>query len=750
MTCCKKWLPLLLAVPAGMVHAAQNGEARVLEEIVVTAQKRQESILDVGIDVTALDASTLDQGRVLKMRDLEAHVPNLNIRENAPGIRPVITIRGVGLNDFSATNNPSAGVYIDEVFLSSLVLMSFDFFDLERVEVLKGPQGTLYGRNSTAGAINFFTAKPVMGESGFEVTTSYGNYDTLELEAAGNIALNDALSARLSAKTIQQGEGYYHNRTTGNDIGDRDAVMWRAQLRWNPSDDVDVNLKLVGGEEDSTLGQGAFFGARDFSNPPTFTCAAIARGETDPSCTDNFGYNDPDGDPFEGDWAERAFYDADQYGATLTANLGMWEFAELTSVTGYLEASRAAYQDLDATPSQQTEFIPTTDIEQFSQEVRLNGTTAGGTNWILGAVYSTDEIEVGSTGLLSDIFRTHTDGFGDQETESAAAFGHADLPLTDSLSLVAGLRYTWEEKSYRAQVRDLNPDGTSCLLSATCTPGPTPPVTLASADSSIDDRNWSWKLGLEWTPTPRSLAYASVSRGIKSGGYFFGFTTNNTAFQPYEPESLVAYEVGGKLRTENGALQLGTSAFYYDYSDIQTFIRDTSSAVAAQRLGNVDEAELYGADLQISWLPPLIPGLTLNLGIGLLDTELGEYTAIDGPVPRGNELPNAPELTVNALARYERLVADGYQMALQFDGNRAGETFKDAGNDPLIKGEAYDVWNARVELAPVAGSWEVSVWGKNVFDEAYRVQGVSLIGLGFGYFNYNPPRTYGATVSFEF
>ncbi|MEQ8486473.1 MAG: TonB-dependent receptor [Pseudomonadales bacterium] len=737
-------------MPIGMAQAEQANDARALEEIVVTAQKRQQSILDVGIDVTALDAATIDEGRVLKMRDLEAHVPNLNIRENAPGIRPVITIRGVGLNDFSATNNPSAGVYIDEVFLSSLVLMAFDFFDLERIEVLKGPQGTLYGRNSTAGAINFFTARPAMGEHGFELATSYGNFDTWEVEAAGNVALSDSVSARMSAKTIQQKKGFYYNRTIDDDIGDRDVVMWRAQLRWNPSDDVDVNLKVMGGEEDSTLGQGAFFGARDFGNAPSFACAAIARGATDPNCTDFFGYSDPDGDPFKGDWAEQAFYDADQYGATLTVNLGMWDFAELTSVTGYLEADQAAYQDLDATPRVQGEFIPTTDIEQFSQELRLTGTTAGGSNWILGAVYSNDEIEVGSTGFFNALFRTQTDGFGDQDTESAAIFGHAELPLTDSLSVVTGLRYTWEEKSYRAQVRDTNPTGTSCLLSLTCTPGPTPPVTLASADSSIDDKNWSWKLGLEWTPTPRSLAYASVSRGNKSGGYFFGFTTSSTAFEPYEPERLIAYEIGGKLRTADGTLQLGASAFYYDYSDVQTFIRDTSSVVAAQRLGNVDEAELYGADLQAAWQPPMIPGLTLKFGVGLLETELGGYTALTGPVSRGNELPNAPSVTVNALARYERAVANSYRLALQIDGNHAGATYKDAGNDPLIKGEAYEIWNARAELAPMDGNWALSVWGRNVFDEVYRVQGVSLIGLGFGYFNYNSPRTYGATLSLSF
>ena len=178
-----------------------------LDVVLVTAQKRQQDILDVGATVSAIGAQTIEESRITTMDDLPSQVPNLDIRNQAPGTLPVITIRGVGLNDFSNTNNPSAGVYIDGVYLSSLGLLSFDFFDLERIEVLKGPQGTLYGRNSTAGAINFITAKPDFDSPETKVLATYGNYDTYEVEGVTNLPVSDTLAFRLGARIIRQDEG---------------------------------------------------------------------------------------------------------------------------------------------------------------------------------------------------------------------------------------------------------------------------------------------------------------------------------------------------------------------------------------------------------------------------------------------------------------------------------------------------------------------------------------------------------------
>lgn len=735
----------LAANAAAQEESATSGD----DVIVVTAQKREQNILDVGATVTAIGGDTLREARILDMRDIAGYVPNLDIREQAPGVLPVITIRGVGLNDFSNTNNPTAGVYIDEVYLSSLGLLTFDFFDLERIEVLKGPQGTLYGRNSTAGAVNFITAKPDFGEATTRLSASYGNFSTLEAEGVANLPVSDTFAVRLGAKTIRQWEGYYFNRTIDDDIGERNIVLGRAQMRWAPSEAADIILKVDGYSNNSGIGQGAFFGGFDFTNPPTFRCAAIAMGMVDPACTSPFGYSDQDGDPFTGDWSAMQFYDARQVGATLR---GVFDLGgvELTSVTGFIDHYREAFNDIDASPAVAFEFIPTTDVRQYSQELRLAG-ASGDFDWLLGGFWSRDHIVVGSMGLADDFFRTRTSGFGDQETDSVAGFVHGEYQLTDALSLIGGLRLTWEEKTYTARVFDDNPFGTSCLISLTCSPGATPPVTLAAADNlKAEDTNLSWKAGLDWKPFESTLFYLSASRGVKSGGFFFGFTTNSASFLPFEPESLISYEAGVKHQTADGALRFSASGFYYDYKDIQSFVRDQASAIPFQRLGNVDEARLFGADLEATFTPPQIEGFTLSAGLGLLDSELGEFVALSGPVPKGNEFPNAPDVTVNMLARYERPIAAGVNGVIQIDGRYSDATFKDALNTELIAADSFSLWNGRLAAASDDGVWEVAFWAKNIFDKVYKVQGVDLTSLGFGYENYNPPRTFGGTVTVQF
>jgi iron complex outermembrane receptor protein len=202
----------LLAAAAAVAadnDTADTAEIPTIGEIVVTAQRREESNLQVGLTLTALSGDALAQQRVEQVLDLKGRVPNLDIKEQVPGAMPVITIRGVGLNDFGAANSPSAGVYIDQVYVASIAMMAFDMFDLERIEVLKGPQGTLYGRNSTAGALNIITRKP---QQSFEAYTTlgYGNYDTLDFEGAVNLPLGETAALRFSGKTIQQSEGYRH------------------------------------------------------------------------------------------------------------------------------------------------------------------------------------------------------------------------------------------------------------------------------------------------------------------------------------------------------------------------------------------------------------------------------------------------------------------------------------------------------------------------------------------------------------
>ncbi|ATQ42164.1 TonB-dependent receptor [Caulobacter mirabilis] len=736
-----------LAAGAGLMALAMAGTARAedpapaeVDAVVVTAQKRAQDTLDVGLNVSVVDAGALRQNRVTQISDLSAFTPNVDIKENMPGILPVVTIRGVGLNDFSATNNPSAGVYVDEVYLSSLALMNFDLFDLERMEALKGPQGTLYGRNSTAGAINIVTAKPSFGGYAARIAGGFGNYESADLDGWVNVPVSEIFALRFSGKLARQDEGFFFDRGRNDDIGRRDVKMVRAQARWAATEATDILLKAEAQQVRSQVGGPEFFGLLP---PPGAPAGLVCPGS--PGCMDFLGYRDTDGDPYKGAWSVDPTYDVDQRAVTLRMEHD-FGWGTLTSVTGWVDFQRQWGADTDGGPFRQTDFVEHDDIQQISHELRLAGATEK-TDWLVGAFISRDRVRMTYDGDLRDLFNTRTLTFTDQVSKSAAVFGNIEHDLTPTLSLIAGLRYTSEEKANIGGDYDLV---SQCPGSAlTGAPCGSPPILMAFVDETIDDQNWSWKLGLNWKPGPLTLIYASVSQGVKSGGFFSGVASNSAQLKPYEPETLVAWEAGVKQRLPAWGLSWSGSVFFYDYSDVQTFIRDISGTLPIQRLGNVGEATIYGLDLDARWTPTALPGLDVTAGLGLLHSELGGFIGSGGPVAKGNELPDAPPVSFNLAVGYSFDVGETLKARVQVDGRYADDMFKDAVNDPLIATEGYWVWNARASL--FSGSdWEVAIWGKNLADEEYVTQGVNNLPLGVGFRVYGAPRTFGVSFSKSF
>jgi iron complex outermembrane recepter protein len=719
---------------AGAPAYAQDGADS--DEIIVTAQRREENILDVGISVQTLSQDALEEQGVEQLRDLGSAMPNVTIKEQIPGAIPVITIRGVGLDDFSSTNNPAAGIYVDEVPLSSLALMSFDFYDLQRVEVVRGPQGTLYGRNSTAGAINVLSARPA---DHFEARLmgGYGAYERAEAEAMLNMPLGENTAFRIAGRYVNQGEGFWESRLPpdGN-IGEQDVAQARAQLALALSPAWDVNLKIEGLRSRSEMGYGEHFGTVGPGCTPVNPAA----------CTDFFGYTDTDGDPFTGDWNSPHQYDIDQLGGTVRVE-GDLGFATLTSVTGYIDFSREFYIDSDASPFTQFEFNQLDDVQQFSQELRFTGSTAR-LDWILGGFYSTDDVQVRTPGFLDHLFGTQVLITADQDTTSYAAFAHGEWALTDRLSLITGVRFTHEEKDYAGGTLDTNPFGVSALVAMNpfC-PGLALPCQLSFADTGIEDEFVSWRLGLDWRVDDDTLIYASASRGQKSGGFFSGITLAAPQLGPYESEELTAYEVGIKWQIPDARVRAEAAAFYYDYSNLQTFVRVDLGPISVQALRNVPEASILGVDASLSW--EMINGLTLQAGVGLLSTELGEFQTVAGTVPAGNELPNAPGISFNGRAIYEWPMMGDWIARAQAGVTYADGAFKDALNDPIIAADEYWLYDARFSLESASGDWEVALWGQNLGDEQYVVQGLNS-GLGAGNRTFNAPRTWGVTLARRF
>ncbi len=702
-----------------------------IEEIVVTAQKRQQSLMDVGISVAVANEQEIRDRRINMMTDILLFAPATNIKENTPGIKPIISIRGVGLNDFNAANNPAAGVYIDEVSLSSLALLSSDFYDLQQIEVLKGPQGTLYGRNSTAGAINIVTAKPDFDSQYGRLSLGAGDYDLYEVEGMFNVPLSDTAALRLSGKSIQQQEGFYEDQN-GN-VGEREVLMARAQLALKPTDAADVLFKIEHQEADNETGQPDFFGAL-----PTATqsnCPGL------PTCSNFLGYADTDGDEFGGSYSTPHDYEFDQLMATLRVNVD-FDIGTLTAVTGYIDFDRTYITDVDASPARILDFYNFDDVEQISQEIRLAG-ESDALIWQIGAYYAKDEIKTTYAGDLQDLLNTTTFSESNIEAESHALFANVEWSLAENVDLILGLRATNEDKSNFGFTDDLVSEAPISFL--TLVPQGTGPIRIAAVDDEISEDSVDWRVGVNWH-LDSALVYAVASQGTKSGGFFTGVATTNAQLIPYDAEELVAFEVGIKGQLSDRGFAYEVAAYYYNYDDVQTLTTDNSGAVTVIRLNNIDGATIYGLDAFTRWSPPSVEGLDLTLGVAFLDTELEAFDGPAGPIPKGNEQADSPEFSTNISATYAFGLTDSVTADVSVDGRFQTESFTNASNIPLSETDDYWVINARMSLY-IEEDWQVTLWGRNLADERYMVEMYDGLSLGNGYRVYGPPRTWGITAT---
>lgn len=724
----------------------------IIEEVMVTAQKREESILDVGMSVSAFAGEDLAAAGVAKPAELNGFVPSLNVKENIPGASPVFTLRGVGLNNFAANNNPTVGVYIDEVFLTSTAMMTFSLYDIARVEVLKGPQGTLYGRNTTAGAIGFFTKRPEQ-EFGATLSATYGNYDRFEVEGSVNVPLSDTMALRFSGLAIEQGEGFWEDRQ-GRSLGEQSVKSGRLQLAFEPSSTVSANLKVEYTDVDSEAGQFELFGTQNPANPFA-PCAPVANDRRDNSqCSDFFGNQNDDGDPFKGDWDPDPFV-MEQSSVTFSLKADIGEL-QLDSITGYQSMERTLGTDVDGTLLRQADFLLEDEVEQYSQELRLSGSSADSMDWILGLFYSRDDVSSVVDGDFSDLVALFSGGavaderlrnLIDQRTTAWAAFAHTQWKLSDQFSLTAAARFTDEEKEFTATATDLSlVGGTGGGFFGVGDPNCAPGQVACNSIRQIDDTNVSWRVGLDFKPSDALLTYLSVSKGYKSGGINGGFVSQSAVLAPFEPEELLAYELGVKADLLNGSMRASGSVFYYDYSDVQTQVHVDVGALSVIRLGNVHAAEVLGTELELQWLPT--ERLDLSAGVSILDTELGAFASPVGPVAAGNKLPNAPDVSFVTDARYKIPVGE-YSLALLGNARYSDSVFRDSLNLRLVESEEQWVYNASVELSAPAAKWSVSLWGRNLSDEQV-LQSAANNGIGNGFTLTQQPRTFGATFRYSF
>ena len=749
---------------SGPIAAAQTVETGVpirtaaagqQEEITVTAQRREQAVGDVAATISVIGGKALTELGALEVKDIGRLTPNVQIEGTyGNASNPIITIRGVGIEDFNDNNSSPAGVYVDEVYLSAPPMLAFGLFDMERVEVLKGPQGTLYGRNTTSGAVNFISRKPTQSFEGF-ARASYETFERTTIEGAVGGPISDTLAFRL-AGTGDFGGDYIENRFTGDDNGGRDFRAGRLLLSWEPTSRFDVLLNIHGAGDRSDIGQYQHVGF--LADPVAFTpCASAIAGTVDPrACVDPFGYSDLDGDKQAGAYNRRGQLDYDSLGGSITAKWRITDAIAMTSITAIERFDGVRTEDSDGSPNRLIEIDYGVDVEQVSQELRFN-ITSGSVDWIVGAYYGADEVAGNN---LYDLFRDLRPSVGGpdfstvflarntyvQSTDVGAIFAHGFWAFRPGWTAEAGLRVSREERSFRTVSSFEESPGDLALI------GLGADGVFLDERRSIESDNVSWTLGLSRDVGRDGLVYARASNGFKSGGFNGGIPFVPEEVVPFGEEQLLAYEVGIKGAANDRRIRYDASVFYYDYEDLQVFtLADTASAVPVQVLTNAADSEIYGLDAALSWR--VADGLDVNAGLGLLSATY-KNADIGGRDFSGQTLNNAPKVSFTLGADYERSIGPVLGR-IAFNGSyQSKERLENIELAPdratIIEEPGYWIMDARASIASPNDRFELALFAKNLTDEQPLISTLSLPDFGFSEYTYGLPRRVGVSLTVRF
>jgi iron complex outermembrane recepter protein len=738
---------LALVSPA----TAQGTEISQLDQIVVTAQKREQNIQQVGVSVTALDGDNLRDMGVSESIGIASQTPNLSIGlPVGEGNQPSIFLRGVGLNDFNTNNSGPIGVYNDEVYLSVINAQNFLLFDLDRVEVLRGPQGTLYGRNTTGGAVKFVSKRPTQELEAY-ARVNYSTFDSVKFEGALGGPISNSWAGRVSV-VKNNSDGHINNLLTSRDANGVDVFGARAQLEGRISDVFNVLLNVHGSTNRSPAPQYKHQGllADPLAGSPCTIAQAMAGG-----CFDALGYSDTSGF-YDGEYDREGGIDRENLGASLTANLDLGSVT-VTSVTSYEYADSFVEEETDASPNRLLNIDYQTDARTFTQELRTAG-NGERYNWLAGVFVLVEDLDqnqtvdlfrdlrplvesidpvafpggfdpVGASPVQAPIFFSRH--LGDQDTKTYAVFGQLEYDLTDDLRIILGGRYTNESRDFLQSTRFEEPDFE---------------VPLFEVAREIDNGRASWKVGAEYKLSDDALAYASVSTGFKSGGFNGGFLFDPAETAPYGEETILAYEAGLKTSWFDERMILNAAGFYYDYEDLQIFTLINSGGLPLSVLTNAGNARIYGAEVELRARPA--EGLNVQLALGLLDSELQDFVNFGGEDFSGNSLVLSPEVNFSGFTQYVIPLGASGSIAAQTDFNYQSKVFFDTANNPLLSQDAYWLWNARIAYRSPDNKWELAGFVRNIGNEEYFTYAVDLSDFGFNQFMRGMPRVLGVEVSF--
>jgi len=730
----KAGLAALLASTA-MPALAQDQDFSGIEDILITAERRESTLQEVPISISAVSGDFLQASSLFDTEALAGTVAGLVIQRDVVG---KAVIRGIGTENFTVGGDPGVAVYVDGAYMARSSTAIFDFFDTERVEVLRGPQGTLYGRNATGGVINVISRAPTE-ELEARGSLTYGNYDALRIEGAVSGGLTDGVRVRV-AGLYSSRDGFTENIFPGADargLGELDTKdLWAIRARADFDLGEDVTLELIGDVY------------RDDSNPPAFWYTDDSLPWQSPTAQFPLGFR-----------TVSQGYEADVPGFTslpvgqanrqdqtgITARL-TWaaDGFTLTSVSSYRDIEFDWINDGDGLSDFLVTYFQRDESEQFSQDITIASNGDGPLQWIAGAFYLTEDsqglyaIPLGPAFVPPAGFTVVFDGTN--QTDAWGVFVEGSYTLGD-FTLTAGIRYSDESKDATLATPLFEGDTTF-------------PVQTGSGNfDAITPR-----FVLDYQLTDDVMFYASATRGFKSGG----FSLLDNPLNDFDQETIWAYELGMKSKLLEDRLQLNLAAFYYDYND-QQLSQVTNLATLTTNAGS---STIWGFEGE--FVAAVTEELRVEGNFAYLNTEFDEFCTNDTrdltrpidtincpgtPNLAGNELPRAPDFTAFVAATYQKELTQNLDGFVRVEWQHTGDQFFSVFNRPNIAQEAYSLFNASAGVGDIDGHWDVRLWVRNLANKEYfsnlfesGVLDNVVVPQGFA----APPRTFGVTASFNY
>jgi len=749
--------PLLAILACLAPVSASAEETTKLEEIVVTAQKRVENLQETPIAVTAYSATALANKSIGDISGIAQYTPNLHFDSTAPlsgsSSASVVYIRGVGKSSYQVTDDPGVGTYLDGVYISSSVGGVLDILDVDRIEVLRGPQGTLFGRNTIGGAINITTKRPA-SEPGGSLEATYGNYNRMELRGSVDTPVSDVLRTKLSFG-YKRADGWEkllaaaypppaHNNRSQRTPGDVNRGSVRLAVEYTPTKNFDLYLTA-----DASRIREATVPSSAMAVPLDGTLTA-AYNAVDAAVVNIPGYGYV---PYDSRWVvapgnKRGTYQTGPNGTNLDVNgfagTAEWKLADhltLKSISAFREVTGSFNRDADNSPIQLADCFSDFKQKQFSQEGQVLGSAfSNRLEYIGGAYYfkesATDDYRCPLPPSIGTIILK-----SDADNSSYAVFGQASVKLTEDLKLTAGIRYTHDKKSL---LPDFIYDPAAGGAFAGVRTVPFERVTNSFS-------NVSPRFSLDYKYTPDILFYASYSRGYKGGGFNARTVYPRDSVLAFDPEKLGTFEIGSKMEFFDRRVRLNLAAFTTKYEKIQITVIE-GFAPGTQNGG---DARIKGFEAEFAAKPT--EGLTLNASLAHLDTHYTKLLPLS-PLVRpefqvriSNKLPKSPEWTASASFdyRFPGTMLNG-QVVWRGDWSYSSKFFNDDINSVWLTQKAYSIVNSQIVYENSSGDWDLVFWGKNLTDKQYIFSGDANAAAGFVQGNYSPPRTYGVTYRRRF